>query len=396
MKLALLALMATAAITPVQDKPPASDDKPIVVTGRRLTDTEKALKDCIARHCPPDQDIAATLAHAENQFVAGQYKGARATLLASRGRNARFARQYPVDVSYLHRANARIAEHLGEGDAYRISTFDTVSALRAGLPDNDPRVLYAELEAADVFAKFGEPASSEAAYRAVARKAHKLDMFNVEGVALLRIAGLYFSYSLASPRDYATAARRAINDLIGNTDPRLKPFGEAASVLQAKLLLKDGDTSGVDRLIDTYKTMTHGLTPVLLFSQPVDLSDYAGFNSSGNARNRGSSINFDDQWIDVGFYVAPDGKVSDAGVLRQSASLKDFWVAPVLKSINSRRYAPLPLDKDDPGVFRIERFTLTSRWEEDVRSRIRVRGPAPRVESLDLSIDPPEPVAAAG
>ena len=38
----------------------------IVVTARSLKDTEADLKACLARKCPPDQDIKATLAHAEN------------------------------------------------------------------------------------------------------------------------------------------------------------------------------------------------------------------------------------------------------------------------------------------------------------------------------------------
>ena len=49
----------------------------IVVTARSLQDTADALAACIARNCPPDEDIAATLAHAENQFVGGDYRSAR-------------------------------------------------------------------------------------------------------------------------------------------------------------------------------------------------------------------------------------------------------------------------------------------------------------------------------
>jgi hypothetical protein len=65
-----LALAATTAAAP----PPAArqDQQTIIVTGRSLTDTERALRDCLARKCPPNEDIDASLAHAENLFVAGK------------------------------------------------------------------------------------------------------------------------------------------------------------------------------------------------------------------------------------------------------------------------------------------------------------------------------------
>lgn len=36
-----------------------------------LTDTERALRECLARQSPPNEDIGAALGHAENLFVAG-------------------------------------------------------------------------------------------------------------------------------------------------------------------------------------------------------------------------------------------------------------------------------------------------------------------------------------
>ena len=86
----------------------------IVVTARSIKDTEADLKACLARKCPPDQDIKATLAHAENQFVAGDYRNARSTLVNSLGRNRRHKGKYPVEVSDLLRANGNVATHLGE------------------------------------------------------------------------------------------------------------------------------------------------------------------------------------------------------------------------------------------------------------------------------------------
>src|SRR4051794_22444833 len=85
------------------------DARTIVVTGRR--DSEAALKACLERHCPPKEDIDATLAYAEQLFEAGDYAGARTVLKRSLGRNAGEARRYPVEVSDLYRANGLVANH---------------------------------------------------------------------------------------------------------------------------------------------------------------------------------------------------------------------------------------------------------------------------------------------
>ena len=85
-----LPLLALASPALAQSEP-EERGQTIIVTGTPLSQTERALRDCIARRCPPDQDVAASLAHAENQFVAGDYEGARRTTKASLGRNNRHA-----------------------------------------------------------------------------------------------------------------------------------------------------------------------------------------------------------------------------------------------------------------------------------------------------------------
>ena len=63
-------------------------------------------------------------------------------------------------------------------------------------------------------------------------------------------------------------------------------------------------------------------------------------------------------------------------------------VKPILGSIALRRYLPLNRDATDPGVLRVERYTLTSLMEARTGTRVRQRAPEPRIEALDLSIDP--------
>ena len=79
-------LLISLALAGAAPPPQAESDQtggPIVVTGIPLRQTERALRACIARKCPPKEDIDATLAHAENLFVAGKYQDARRVTLSS-------------------------------------------------------------------------------------------------------------------------------------------------------------------------------------------------------------------------------------------------------------------------------------------------------------------------
>ena len=111
----------------------AAPEDTIVVTAKSLKQTEADLAACIARNCPPDEDVKATLAHAENQFVGGAYKGARGTLLQSVSRNRKHGAQYPVPVSDLYRGNARVAAHLGEASDFQSSTIASRDVLKKGV-----------------------------------------------------------------------------------------------------------------------------------------------------------------------------------------------------------------------------------------------------------------------
>ena len=102
--------------------------------------------------------------------------------------------------------------------------------------------------------------------------------------------------------------------------------------------------------------------------------------------------NFDKQWIDVGFWITPDGKIQDAEVLRKSGN-EASWAAAVLKSINDRIYAPLKREPGDPGVYAVERYTFTSLMEDRTGTRVNQRSAKGRIERIDLT---PEEVLAGG
>lgn len=399
--LALIALLPAQATTngdseAAKTTTAIDNSAPIVVYGESLADSARKLQECIVKKCPPDKDIAATLRHAENQFVAGDYKNARRTLLSSRGRNQRFKKTFPVEVANLLRANSRIAAHLGEGEAYRLGALDTLSALKAGLPDDHPRVLGARIEVGDSLVRFGRIEAAEQEYRAVARRGQELNLPTIEGYGLLRIAAMYASLAETDRGTYRLAAKRSLDALINNDNPRLAVFANAGKVIKARLDFKTGDSRAVDTLIASYQAQPADRTPTLLYARPIErFSSGRGsvdpFFGSNSALSKIATQNFEDQWVDIGFWVSPEGKVTDAGILRASATFNGRWTPPIIASINGRRYAPIALEQGDPGIFRIERYTYTSRWTTNTGSRIRVRETDAQIEMLDLSPDAAKP-----
>lgn len=379
-----------------QNVVPGGTGPDIVVTGTPLKDAQAALARCLSTHCPPDRDINATLAVAEAQFVAGDYKAARAETMKSINRNKRFAKSYPVAVSDLLRANSRIAVHLGEDGAYRSGALDVISALKAGLPDTDQRVLAARIELGDALLDTGKADDALDLYRKVAHQARDLHYDTVEAYALLRIAGAYAAMSRTRNDAYYSAAIKACDTVSAHTDAATAPIVGAARLLKAKLSVKNGDPGAVDALVETYRTLATGVTtPVLLYSPKIEQPELSGRETGGGETlNRMALGNFEAQWVDIGFEVGNDGKVSDTEVLRQSPSLSGTWFKPILTAIAGRRYAPLAAGA--PPVPRVERYTYTAAWATETGSRIRVRSPIPKIERLDLSRDTPPTPAKPG
>jgi hypothetical protein len=397
---ALAALPLSAAAQDTSD----DSDKPIIITGHRLSDLKKKLDECLARKCPPDQDIAASVALAEEQFVGGSYADARTTLKGSLSRNKDQAKGYPVPVAGLYRADSRIAGHIGSGDDYRIETFSIVDALKAGLPDDDPRVLAAQIEVGDMMARYGQVDAAVQRYDDVARRAHKLGQFNVEGTARLRVVALYCSIAevnKSAEAVYLPSARDVAKSLARDTNPVIKPYGSAATLLVAKVSAKRGDESAIAAMTALYQQLgASGARPSLVYQPPLKGmgGPYDGSikGSDWSLINSGTLIG---QWADITFWVKPDGTVSDVDVLRggigglsgprkPDPKFNPVWTIPLINQIAGRRYTPLTMDKDSPGIMRVERYTFTAWLVTKTESRLPIAG-APRYEMLDMSVDSP-------
>ncbi len=380
---AIAMLQAVAAPAPPAASVP--EDKTIVVVGRRLSDTERALAACIARQCPPREDIDTSLAHAENQFLAGDYAESRRTLLAARRRNAKYAKTLPVEVSDLLRANGRLAGLNGAATAARINTIDTLDALKSGLPADDPRVLMQRLSVGDAFAKQARFEAAEDIYDKVARQARSARLPLVEGHALLRNAVLYTAIASVNPA-YADKARKAIARIQATTDPAQAGFRDAAATLSSRA------ASGVsdEKAQATARATVAGIPPaarattaVLVHAPPIDLGERVPDPQTVVALQGDATP----QWIDVAFWVAPDGSVRDIDIVRQSANAGGGWIGKVKDSLTGRVYRPLASAASDPGLRRIERYSLVYDVLTVLGSRIPSRSPVPHIEITDLTVD---------
>ncbi|WP_411291526.1 hypothetical protein [Sphingorhabdus sp.] len=369
----------------------AQDDakREIVVTARSLKDTAADLKACIARKCPPDQDIKATLAHAENQFVEGDYRDARATLANALGRNRKHKGQYPVEVSDLLRANGNVAAHLGESDIYRLSVLDMRDTLKGALKPNDYRVFGAEIEVADSRLKLGYLEEASDKYLEIERRALTMGLPQVAAVARLRDLSL----RVQRAETEKTAFRR--NDATSAIDQFLKePTGGAeefkivAEVLKSRMDRNGGNSETTDKLIARYAAMGGTERPVLLHSKPIEMNEAqaARAMAGGSDLNRLGTQVVEKRWVDIGFWISADGKVDEPEILRSEGGTG--WTDVVLKSIKTRIYAPLKVEKagTTPGIYAIERYSLTAQYENDVTgTRIRQRSPIAKIERTDLT-----------
>lgn len=414
MLLLLFALHGVHADNQDQSKP-----DPIVVIGQRIDDAKSNLKACLARRCKPNEDIDATLRLAETQLMNGKYHEARQTLLASLKRNKDEARAYPIPVSDLYRANGKVAAHLGYDKDYYSSTWGIYRTLKHGMPSEDHRRFTALMEVAEMMFRTRGHERARIYYDRVADEARQAGRPDIAAIAQLRSAIRH----LPPGSDMQIRAIKRIADLDGKS--MRAPVLEAKMAL-ARIAYTNGDEATAQSIQDELAAFDIE-RPMLIYSPPYGMvqreldngSDFAfpfaptpisggdpsggggppalvGGGSSG-LESRASITstlqigqwsstkriagNFDDMWMDVSFRISPEGRVTDAKIVRSKGDL--FWAKPLMKSISMRRYtAGKP---GDPSSVRTERYTYTSGYEGQTGTRVGQRSPKARVEFFDLS-----------
>jgi tetratricopeptide (TPR) repeat protein len=375
MKPYLLPLLLMGVAAPVSAEP-ADEGETIVVTAVPLAESERRLRDCLARKCPPKEDIDATLAHAENLFVAGDYAEARRVARRSIRRNDRHAKALPVDVSDLYRAYSRVNVHMGDGEPYRRATYAIRRTLKEGLPENDPRILGASFEVAGMYASMRELDRARRVYEDIEDKATKLGRPDLAANARVRAAWLY---ELEGDR---TLARPALQRIADDTAPESRLARLTAVILLARLDRQEGKTGSSDALIAGLRDKV-GPRPVLLFSPRIKMDRGIDPQTGGSVTRLLTGDEYRDSWVDVGFWVTPEGRVSEAEVLRFGS--KPEWVKPLLRSIEGRIYSA---PADPAGSYRVERYTHTALWMQVTGTRLEQRSPETRIEFLDLTAEP--------
>lgn len=374
----LIGLMA--ASTPALAQQPAPGGQQITVTGRRLQDFRDRLAACLARHCPVNEDVDATLALAEVEFESGDYPEARRTIAASLGRNRGQARAFPEPVADLYRSRARVARHLGRDDEAVRATYDILRSLDAGIPREDYRHYTARLEIAAMMVTAGRLEAAKEELDTLASHARAGGRPDVAALAELRAT--WISYLIAP----SGSARGRLETMSRDTGPDRRMYATGAKILLARIYRDQGDTAQSDALLAEIARAS-AQRRTLIFSPPYELSSRETTGEGGTADvNTRIPDTFDDEWIDVGFWVNVEGHVEDLETVRHRGT--PDWADPLLSSIRGRIYSP---SADGTPTYRLERYTYTAPYERVTGTRIMQRSPRARVEYYDLSTGEPPP-----
>jgi len=388
--LLLFALLAAAAPASAQAQGQGGDEPTIVVTGQRLQDFRDALRRCLERHCPTNEDADATLALAEALFLNGEYHEARDAVQASLRRNRGQARGFPEPVSDLYRAHARLSRHLGLDTDARRSSYGILDALREGIPQEDYRHFTARLELSENLMQSGNHTGARRALVELARVAREAGREDVATIAELRM--LWFD-NIARPEG---DARARLILMSRETAPAQRMRATGAKLLLARIYRHEGHADRADALLaeigrgnaaSARRRLIDSPAYQLQVQDPNNIGETSGQDMNIANVNTRRSDNFEDKWLDVGFWVLPNGRVSGLEVLRHMNNTD--WANPLLESIRGRLYSAGP-----EATYRIERYTYTAPYERVTGSNIPQRSRRARVEYLDLSTSEAPGVAA--
>jgi len=341
----------------------------IVVTGIRIQDYRDRLAACLARDCAPNEDIDATLALAEALLLDGEYGEARTVARESIRRNRGHAAQYPEPVSDLYRAHMRLARHTGWDREAVQSAHDILNALQAGIPQEDHRHFTARFELAELLMTMGRYRPAKRELERLARLARGAGRNDVAIMAELR--SLFYD-EIALPRG---PARARLIELASLTDPARRLEAVGARALLARIYRLEGENERADTLLaeigrgnSSQRRLLHAPRYELISLHPSDVDNLVRV-----------AENFEGKWIDVGFWVMPDGRVAEMEILRSGG--ESVWARPVLQSIRGRLYSTA----EEP-TYRLERYTLTAGREQPTGTRMQLQmSDMARIEYLDLT-----------
>jgi tetratricopeptide (TPR) repeat protein len=353
----------------------------IVVTGERLVEEQAK---CARGECTPLRDARATIALAEQRFRSGEYVHAKGLLAAAISRNKDKGADAPRAVAAIYEAMATVSLHEGDQDDYRRAVAGQDKTLRDNLPADDVAVQASATALGDMWIKLGRYRQAESTFRGIEEQAL------AEGQAYpAMMAGMkrvWLAGALGKMRE-----ARAMLDALEQRQIAQEPgFRTALRVVRLRLAVRAGDEAEITRLAGTIAA-DKDTPPILIWQPPYPSDAIAEANNNARAFGWGdvlpvrSSDVASIQWVDVGFWVRPDGRIEEAEILRGSRS--PAWAPAILKQVEGRRYvAKANLGEEGaPGSYRIERVTRKNRYETPLGSNIRRRISAASFEVLDLT-----------
>ncbi|MEC3911985.1 hypothetical protein U5A82_16345 [Sphingobium sp. CR2-8] len=330
---------------------------------------EKALADCLARNCPPAQEVEASLQASVELFADGRYTDAQRTLQKAIRRNRDKAAQMPGPVSSLYATLATVAEHQGDRDLWLSSARNNMLVLQRHLGETHKATLVQELAFADNMVGLGKSDAAADIYHRVQRKAAADGQTDLAAGAAFRRAWL------ASLLERDGEAERIAGEAVALAGGSNTIMLELRDILRARVAIRRGDDGAVDALADRIR-QSPTKAPKLLYARPVD--DLNSKLVSLDPRNQGGV-----RFADVGYWIRPDGRTRGVEVLRTSGLGQ--WGPAILRQVSGRRYAPLDAQPDWPGMYRIDRFTVRQAIGKPVGSFIRRRAGNYSVHIIDLT-----------
>ncbi|MGN5373556.1 hypothetical protein [Sphingomonas hankookensis] len=347
--------------------PPAAPAEEVVVVGHRATD---ALAACLARQCPPAEDVEASLQASVEQFTAGRYDLAQRTLQRSIRRNRRHAAQLPGPVSSLYATLATVAEHDGYRSRWQFAARDNVGLLRRHVGVSDPGTLIEEMSLANTMLGTGDPSTAWGILKKVEIRALAAGHKDIAAGAAFRQAWLALREG-----NYRRAGKLADHavDIAGS---RKSQIATLRDVLNSRIALRKGDAGAIDALAARIR-QTEAQRPILLFSESAeDIISGGGIIPAGLTA---PGVRF----ADVGYWIRPDGRTASAEIL--NASNLGQWEKTVLKQVGTRRYASLAVPAGHPGIYRVDRFTIRATFDFYAGARYAQRMGPPTIHIVDLT-----------
>lgn len=352
----------------------------IVVTGKRLAEVHEI---CVKSGCTPLRDAQASIAMAEALFRDGNYGEAKSLLAAALNRNKKYASVAPKPVAALYEAYATVSLHEGDQDRFQYGVMGQVRTLRNHVPAGDPVRISAELALGDMWLQLHRYDQAAITYRGIVRQAAATNQPVTELLGSMRL--VWLTALMGEP----TKANRMLAELEQKFSGQQAAYSYSFDVLRLKLAVLNKNDIEVGTIISRFAEAPSA-TPLLLFAPPYDLS-------SESPKAAAAALRFKDvtptigtasdvemlSWIDVGFYIRPNGTTSDIEVLRSSRVLPR-WAPIILRQVARRRYSVASITAG-AGIYRVERVTKASSYETPTDSLVRRRAAESGFHVLDLT-----------